>query len=219
MTDDVLIQDWYMVRHAPVIGGAGGIYKSRDASADLSNHAAFAWLATMLPERGEAFTSPLSRARATAAATLAAMREAPAATDDRLREQDFGNWFGLSFDTLWQKIEPLPPHNWSLLAADTQPPGGEAFTEVMTRMRGFMEARVATGSCKPQIVFAHAGVIRAAVGAALDMDAQRALGFAVAPLSLTPLQYCDRPHLGGHWRLVSLNKTAPATESHRDMKS
>lgn len=209
MTDDVLIQDWYLVRHAPVIGGGSGIYKSVDALADVSDLDTIAWLASMLPDGADVFTSPLRRARDTAVAVLEAKGAGVALVDERLTEQNFGDWFGLSFDDLWQKIEGLPAHNWSLLAADTQPPGGEAFTAVMTRMKAFMADRAACGSSRPQLLFAHAGVIRAAVGQALGLDGDGSLGFSVAPLSLTRLQYCDRPHLGGHWRLISLNETAP----------
>ncbi len=219
MTDDVVIQDWYLIRHAPVIGGGSGIYKSVDALADVSDVVAVAWLAFMLPGGADVFTSPLRRARDTALAVLEARADGAekdagngvALVDNRLTEQDFGDWFGLTFDDLWEKIEGLPAHNWSLLAADTVPPGGEAFTHVMARTSGFMTERVAKGGNRPQVIFAHAGVIRAAVGYALGLDGDRALGFAAAPLSLTRLQYCDQPHLGGHWRMISLNETAPQT--------
>ena len=200
------ITDWYFIRHAPVLGAKENIYKSADEPADLSDQNALDWLAGKLPEEAIWHCSPLQRTRQTAEA-LAIRKENPIdlTADDRLTEQDFGDWYGLNFDEVWQKIKTLPPHNWSLLAADSLPPNGEAFTDVCSRATDFMQHHQTASGKNDHIAVTHAGVIRAILGYCLDLSPDQALNFALEPLSVTHLQYSPQDFCGGHWRLVRLN--------------
>ncbi|WP_417318521.1 histidine phosphatase family protein [Emcibacter sp.] len=204
------IIDWYLVRHAPVLGARENLYKSADEPADLSNHAALDWIAQRLPDQAQWFSSPLQRTRQTAQA----LRERKQVTGElitspELTEQDFGDWYGLEFDKLWPKIEGLPPHNWSLLAADSTPPGGESFTQVAARATSFLEGHVGDGSTAPRVIVTHAGVIRAILGHCFELAPDLALNFALDTLSLTHLQFSAKEFRGGHWRLVGLNHVLP----------
>ena len=205
------VVDYYLIRHAPVLGARENLYKSGDEPADLSDAAAFDWLADQLPGDAQWYSSPLQRTRQTADA-LKDRKSAPEelTLSPQLTEQDFGDWYGLDFDSLWPKIKDLPPHNWSLLAAGSTPPGGEAFTDVCARAAYFMEEQVSAGSSAPQVLVTHAGVIRAVLGHCLGLSPDLALNFALEPLSLTHLQYSPKDFHGGHWRLVRLNHTGPA---------
>lgn len=193
------VSDWYFIRHAPVLGAEENIYKSSDEPADLSNKDALNWLAGQLPEDAIWHCSPLQRTRQTAEALKP---HTDITEDSRLIEQDFGDWYGLNFGELWQKIEKLPAHNWSLLAADTLPPNGEAFTDVCSRATDFIQT---ARHEKNHVTVTHGGVIRAILGHCFGLSPDQALNFAVEPLSVTHLQYSPKEFSGGHWRLVRLN--------------
>jgi probable phosphoglycerate mutase len=76
-------------------------------------------------------TSPLQRARQTAA-EVAAATGAPVVTDDDLRETDFGAWEGLTFAEAQERW----PHEVTTWLGDpaVAPPEGESFTAVGVRV-------------------------------------------------------------------------------------
>jgi ribonuclease H / adenosylcobalamin/alpha-ribazole phosphatase len=77
-------------------------------------------------------TSPLRRARETAAEVAAAIG-APVVTDEDLRETDFGAWEGLTFAEAQQRW-PDEVTTW-LGDPEVAPPGGESFAAVGIRVR------------------------------------------------------------------------------------
>jgi probable phosphoglycerate mutase len=77
-------------------------------------------------------TSPLRRARQTAA-EVATATGAPVVTDDDLRETDFGEWEGLTFAEAQQRW-PDEVTAW-LSDPEVAPPGGESFAVVAVRVR------------------------------------------------------------------------------------
>lgn len=209
-----LFVDWYLVRHAPVAGAKEGIYRSLDGAADLSNEAALRFASRCLPAQGQWWVSPMLRTRQTAAA-LAAEIGADGhglATDERLREQSFGAWHGLTFGELWEKIRDLPPHNWSYLAPESAPPGGENYEALWARVEDFVAEHTQAARPEPRVLVTHAGVIRAVVGQALGLPTTRALAVSLATLSVTKLTQRiatdreDASRRGGDWQLVYLNR-------------
>ena len=204
-----VITDWYLVRHAPVVGTTEGIQASPDEPADLTDGAALARLADALPGAALWWSSPLQRCRATARALLQAQAaERPVEVDDRLREQHFGDLYGLSFADAWARIERLPAHNWSMLAADSRPPGGGRFIDLWARVRDFIDdPDHRTNPASPRVLVAHAGVIRAFVGQALGLPPEIALALSAEPLSLCHLRASTGSGRGGAWQLVYMNRT------------
>jgi broad specificity phosphatase PhoE len=104
------------------------------------------------------YTSPLDRAVATALAVADTHGLAPVERDD-LREIDFGEVDGVSFDD-------LPPSLQDGLL--TQPanirfPGGETFQELQDRVCAALEEIVAAHADGTVVVVSHAGAIRAAL--------------------------------------------------------
>lgn len=88
--------------------------------------------ARLAPVRAAAvLTSPLRRARQTAAAVSAAIG-APLVTREGLVETDFGAWEGLSFAEARDRDPEL--HGRWLGSLDVAPPGGESFAAVTTRV-------------------------------------------------------------------------------------
>ena len=100
--------------------------------------------------------------------------------DERLWEQDFGEWEGLAFEDL----PDLGEMSDAVLAAH-RAPEGESFEEVCARVELVLaEASVSVrDSEKPIAIVAHAGVIRGALAKVTSVPA--ALRFEIAPLSVT----------------------------------
>ncbi len=104
------------------------------------------------------YTSPLERARRTAAAI-----GTPTA-DERLREIDFGEVEGLGFDE-------LPPELQSALLTEptrTRFPGGETYGDLRDRVVAALDEIVARH--RVAAVVSHAGPVRAALATYLLMD-------------------------------------------------
>jgi broad specificity phosphatase PhoE len=77
------------------------------------------------------YSSPLQRARHTAEA-IAATHHCPVRLDDRLLEQDFGRWEGLSFNEAASRY-PADFPVWQFNATKVGPPGGETLAQVAAR--------------------------------------------------------------------------------------
>ncbi len=182
--------DWYWLRHAPT--GVRGRFNGRGDVPALTP------IGTVpdLPTGAVWLTSPLLRCRQTAAHL-----KPPA---DELRvveafvEQDFGDWEGRGYD------DPAIRDHAAFWAdpGRVAPPGGESFADVLARIRPAI-AREIDGATGPIVCVSHAGVIRAALALALDLDANSALRFHIAPLSTTKLTWFD----SGAWQVDWINRT------------
>ena len=106
---------------------------------------------------------------------------APQQCDERLWEQDFGEWEGSSYADL-PDIGNLSGQQ----LADFTPPGGESFSELAIRTREFFDAYSEQAQKKPIGIMAHAGVIRSFIGHALG-DASLGLSFVISELSITQI--------------------------------
>jgi alpha-ribazole phosphatase len=169
-----------MIRHAPAATG-GRLCGRTDVPLEAGGLTAAAGLGAALAVVERRVSSPALRCRQTAAALWP---DATVETDPCLWEQDFGAWEGLEFSAL--------PDLGTLAAAELarhRPPGGESFEDVCARVGPALVALV-KGEGAVAVV-AHAGTVRAALALALGPAA--ALGFEVAPLSVTRL----RPVPGG----------------------
>lgn len=186
---DLLHAEIFLIRHAPV--AESGLLAGRlDLSADLSNQAALAAVAARLPPGAMLTSSPARRCLMTAEALVPGFA---ANTDERLWEQDFGEWEGLEHGAV-PDLGPLAPE----ALARHCPPGGESFKDLCARTKLALLDLARRGGA--QVVIAHAGTVRAAISLATG-SVGGALSFQVAPLSLT------RFHVGrhGHWSVAEVN--------------
>lgn len=200
---------WWLVRHAPAAELPGRIHGRLDVAADLSGAAALDALAARLPARALWVASHLRRARETAAALAARMAPAPPAPEIEpdLSEQGFGAWEGLTHDEVSARDAVAAERFWAD-PARARPPGGESFAEVVARVAPALD-RLSAGLAGADVVaVCHAGAIRAALAAALGLAPDRALAFAVDPVSLTRLDRIEIPDGPAVWRVVSVNWTA-----------
>lgn len=169
---------WWL-RHGPISVDPGTIKGQTDVPCDLPAEGV-ADTRARLPAGAVVVASPLRRAVDTARA----LGLTPAATDPALMEQDFGAWTGRTWADL--DAEASAAGFWDRPAL-ARPPGGESFADQVARVGGAVDRLAAAHGERDVVVACHAGVIRAALALALGVpgDPAPALGFVIAPLSLT----------------------------------
>ena len=113
-------------------------------------------------ERARAYASPLSRARQTAEAF-----GLDPILDDRLMEQNWGRWEGLSRSEIITQ-EGADAFTRAGVAAAFHPPGGESTKALNARVDSFLKDVAA--KAEDAVVIAHLGVLRAAYTLATGWD-------------------------------------------------
>lgn len=146
-------------------------------------------------------TSPLERARATAAA-IAARLGIGVEISPALNEVDFGRWTGMSFDELRSDPEWT---RWNEHRASARPPGGETMAAAQARAVAHVEHVAAAHSGHGIVLVSHGDTIRAVIAHYLGLPLDNLLRFDVDPASVSSL-------LVGSWggRVVSLNEKLAA---------
>jgi probable phosphoglycerate mutase len=195
----------WLIRHGPTAWNAEGRLQGR-ADIPLSPEGRAAVTGWRLPPDLTglpAFTSPLSRARETAAILLPGQH---AAVEPRLTEMDYGDWEGTALASLRARLGPALAEN-EARGLDFTPPGGESPRAVQVRLRPLLAAWAESGGTR--IAFCHKGVIRAvyAETAGWDMTGKpphrlawdAAHGFDLAA--------------GGRPRIADLNRSLTAAEA------
>jgi len=178
-----------LVRHASTDAVRAAAFGA-DEPLDAAGAAAAAGL--RLPRADEVLVSPARRAAETAdRAGLAVTAVEPA-----LAECDFGRWAGLTLREVAER-EPDAVTAW-LTDPDAAPYGGESLSQVLARVRGWLAAQAALDGTA--VVITHAGVVKAAVVAALDAPPAAFWRIDVAPLSVTELHAHD-----GRWTVTRVN--------------
>ena len=118
-----------------------------------------------LPDVAGVVTSPLSRARETAAAVAAVTGLQPV-VDEGLIETDFGEWEGLTFAEARERW-PSEVDSW-LASAGTAPPGGESFAAAARRVRRSRDRTIAAYPGQTVVVVSHVTPIKTLVQLGLD---------------------------------------------------
>ena len=199
---------WWWLRHGPIAApNAGRINGQLDVDADLSDSATVRALAGALPDGARWITSSLKRTHQTAAALLqSAEYEAAPEIEAAFSEQHFGDWQGMT----WDEVAGSPDADafWKD-AGGTRPPGGESFSEQISRVADAVTRLSKVHLGRDLVVVAHAGTIRAALAHALGLDATRGLSLTVDTLSLSRIDCmgADAPmRRGGNWRVGCINR-------------
>jgi len=131
--------------------------------------------------------SPAARA-ITTAVPLAAHLGRQHSTDERWRERDFGEWEGQPWHQLWPTVPREVTDDADAYLAWT-PPGGETPQEVVARIApALQDALEGSGTT---VVVTHAGAIRQALSAALDLPWAATLQVAVPYARITGLARTD----------------------------
>ena len=132
-------------------------------------------------------TSPLERARETAAPIADRLRLAPE-VHEAIIEIDMGEWSGKSFEDLhgdprWQ--------SWNSARAVSRPPGGESMLEVQARVVRHLERVRADYRDRAVVLVSHSDVIKAALLYCLGMPLDGYRLLEIAPASISTLVIGD----------------------------
>jgi alpha-ribazole phosphatase len=166
-----------LIRHAePDEDARGRCYGRLDVGLSPVGLATAARLAESLRdvELDAVYVSPRLRAVQTAAAL-----RGQAIVDDRLRELDFGELEGRTYDEI-EREQPDFFHRWMETPTLVQFPGGESYAHLRERVAAAVADVVAANIDRTAALVSHGGVIRAALAVALGLPDDRAFALDVA---------------------------------------
>ena len=133
------------------------------------------------------YTSPLERARETAAPIAARIGVEPETVDD-LTDVDYGEWSGQSFAAL--DADPRWA-SWNNARSSYRPPGGETMLDVQHRAVGSVERIVAANPQNAALIVSHGDVIRVVLAAFLGLALDHLTRFEVFPASISSVAVGD----------------------------
>ena len=138
-----------------------------------------------LPHIDAIYSSPLERARETAA-PIAAATGTKVTVDKGLLECDFGDWTGAEL----RKLMKLPEWNTvQRYPSGFRFPNGESFAEMQTRMVGAIDDLVARHPGQTIVAVSHADPIKAAVAQALGTHLDLFQRIVISPCSISAILY------------------------------
>lgn len=165
-----------LCRHGRTATNAAGRIQGRvDPPLDDIGRAQAAALAAAVGTPARVLTSPLRRARETAAAF-----GGPVVEDARWVELDYGEWDE-------RRLTEISPEAWARwrAAPDWAPPGGESLLTLGSRVREACEDLAADARERDVVVVSHVSPIKAAVAWALGVGDEVAWRLHLAPGSIT----------------------------------
>ena len=166
-------------------------------------------LATLIPNNCVWYVSPLKRAIQTAEALSKFVNYSKVVIENKLIEQNFGDWSGKKISDVWEVLKKCKTkHNFSFISPDFSPPNGESFKEQSKRV-GIWLKRLNVLEGKSVVIISHAGTIRCILSHALKIRHDYAIGIEILHQSLNILEMInknDNRHKGGRFRFVSFKQ-------------
>lgn len=130
-------QRLWLVRHARPLVNPGICYGALDVPADAAaTRTAAAQLAAVLPHGARVWCSPLRRCEQLALDLLGLRHDLPLKRDARLRELDFGDWEGQS----WDAIGKTRVDAWTANFCHHAPGGGESLAQMLDRVQSALDS-------------------------------------------------------------------------------
>lgn len=172
-----------VVRHGRTAANADGRLLGRlDVPLDEEGERQAARLAAAVGPVDRVVSSPLTRARQTAAAF-----GAPIEIDERWIELDYGTYDGTP-------LHEVPAVVWAAWRRDLSfaPPGGESIATLAARVRSSLEELTDRARSETVVVVSHVSPIKAAVAWALGVSDDVTWRLFVAPASVTRIALTER---------------------------
>lgn len=158
------------VRHGePVAAARGTVYGKLDVGLSKNGEAQVTRTAEWLKrfEITQIYTSP--RVRATESARIVAETLAlPVIIENRFAEIDFGDFEGATYDEVKARFPDIY-ELWMTRPTEVEFPNGESFTIMQRRVLAAIDEIKTAHQNQTAAIFAHGGVNRIAVAAALDL--------------------------------------------------
>jgi probable phosphoglycerate mutase len=195
-----------LVRHGESTANASGLLSGRsETSLTERGRTQVAHLAGLVSGAGRLISSPLGRARASAAGLGLGL---PIEVDERWTEIDYGELEG-------QSLADVPTEVWRAWRSDPdfRPPGGETLTEVGRRVAEACDELFASSGSGARasgdvVVVSHVSPIKAAVAWALAGGDHLAWSLQLSTASVTRVGWgVDRPVLHSY-NVTASNVTA-----------
>ena len=165
-------------------------------------------MATLIPNNCVWYVSPLKRAVQTAEALSKFVTNSKIVIEDKLIEQNFGDWSGKKISQVWEVLKDYKTkHNFSFISPGFSPPNGESFLEQSKRVKIWLK-KLNVKAGQSILIITHAGTIRAILSHALQIKPDFAIGLEVTYQSYSVLEMLskkDNKHKGGQFRLLSFN--------------
>lgn len=177
-----------LIRHAePDEHAHGRCYGRLDVGLSPTGLASAERLAENLRdvELDAVYASPRLRAVQTAAALDTALT-----IDDRLRELDFGELEGRTYDEI-KRDQPDFFRRWMETPTLVRFPGGESYAELRERVAAAVKDVIAANSGRTVALVSHGGVIRAALVVALGLPDDRAFALDVGYARVSVVDWFD----------------------------
>lgn len=146
-------------------------------------------------------TSPLSRCRAFAD-RLGDEQGLPVYREPRFQEIDFGDWEGLSTETVMAKDGDALRAFWAN-PVDHPPPGGERLPAFQARVQEAWQHWLATLTGQRWLLVCHGGVIRMVLADVLSMPLPASFSTIEVPYACRSRIRIDRSDFGNHVCLQS----------------
>ena len=121
--------------------------------------------------------------------TAAALDGVPI-VDDRLRELDFGELEGRTYDEI-EREQPELFRRWMETPTLVRFPGGESYAELRERVAAAVDDVVAANNGRTVALVSHGGVIRAALTVALELADERAFALDVGYARVSVVDWFD----------------------------
>ena len=198
----------YLIRHAEVEKLEGYIPENNANAIINLDHLKI--LATYIPHNCTCYVSPLKRALQTAKALSKFTNFKELLIDNKLKEQNFGEWGGKKISSVWNEIKMFKKkHNFSFIYPELLPPRGDSFLDQCNRTASFIE-NLNLSNRKHVVIITHSGTIRAFLSNILRVDPNIAISIEISHLSITSLEIITKGQLknsGGKYRLLNVNHT------------
>ncbi|MEX2612473.1 MAG: alpha-ribazole phosphatase [Gaiellaceae bacterium] len=181
-----------LVRHAePTEDARGSCYGRLDIELSDSGREQCRRLAAHLSGEPVAaiVCSPRLRARDTADA-IAEPHRLPVTVLDQLRELDFGEFEGRTYEEI-AASRPELYERWMTEPTTLRFPGGEGYADLHARVADAVAQLRATYDGRMVVAVTHGGVVRAVLAEALGMPHDRIFRLAVDTASITRVEWCE----------------------------
>jgi alpha-ribazole phosphatase len=189
----------YLVRHTKPDISPGICYGQSDIAVAASFADELASLQAKLQHLYQplVYSSPLKRCLVLAESLSSTLHNTQIYQDNRLKELNFGDWEGQS----WQDIHRGDFDHWAENVVLHTPPQGESLQMLQQRVQQFMLEISAQSAQQACVIFTHAGVIRSLVAEILYADLHQSVNVVCDYGSVTQLHvvgqdfelvYCNR---------------------------